>query len=100
MARAPIFRMRQPVFFLGLFALFYALFLVLSCESVEIAGGSSEIGNPKTVAGDQDENKGKVVGIQIGVNGPAVVVIHRKKPISSDSSAVSDSTASQIPSYQ
>lgn len=85
MARAPIFRMRQPVFFLGLSALCYALFLVLSCESVEIAGGASEIGNPKTVAGDQDENKGKVVGIQIGVSGPAFVVIHRKKTSSNDS---------------
>jgi hypothetical protein len=121
MAKAPIFKMRQPVFFLGLSALFYALFLILSCESVEIAGGASEIGNPKTIASDQDEeseNKGKVVGVQIGVSGPAIVVIHRKKPSSNDSltqsqdsgadpsavtsnqqdSVVSDSAVSETPS--
>jgi hypothetical protein len=105
MARAPIFKMRRPVSFLGLFTLFYSIFLVLSCESIEIAGGASEIGNPKTIASDQDEegeNEGKVVGIQIGVSGPAVVVIHRKKSSSNDSLTQSqvlgvDSTLSEIP---
>lgn len=74
----------------ALLAFWVLCFALFGCESIQVAGGSSEVGNPKSSiysGSEKDTSQNQVTGIGFGASGPAIRIQIRKKDVKDSSLA-------------